>query len=149
MLYGAGSCTGTILLCVGCWYQRKLHIAETNAMALGQHQHQTVSRAYDPNGPPTPASGSRQSRNQSGRSGSRRSQRQRHDNRDRPSNYIHFLGWRRLIQEKLEPSGLPTTLGALLLACFLLYLFFRGSPHSGNSVHKVYIVKKAPTFVED
>jgi len=55
---------------------------------------------------------------------------------------------RRLLQEKFDPTGLPTTLGVLLLICFLSYLYFKGSPIPRKSVHKVYIVKKPPTFLQ-
>merc|ERR1711964_639070 len=60
----------------------------------------------------------------------------------------HTPGQRRLLHEKFDPTGLPTTLGVLLLICFLSYLYFKGSPIPRKSVHKVYIVKKPPTFLQ-
>jgi len=59
-----------------------------------------------------------------------------HDHRDR----------RRLIQEKFDAFGLPTTVAALLIACMMLYLFFTGQSISRKSESKTYIAKKPPTF---
>merc|ERR1711964_697257 len=79
-----------------------------------------------------------------------------------PINYNHIRGYgpmtrrptapppnlRRLLQEKFDPTGLPTTLGVFLLICFLSYLYFKRSPIPRKSVYKVYIVKKPTTFVQ-
>jgi len=68
----------------------------------------------------------------------------------RRNRYAQGGAWndRRLLQEKFDPTGLPTTLGVLLLICFLSYLYFKGSLILRKSVYKVYIVKKPPTFVQ-
>merc|ERR1711964_556164 len=145
--------SGTILLCVSFWYQRKLHLAHSNDMAIrgAQAEHQAaVRQAVRHN------LDEQHSRGEPGHveintfltDEAMRADLRRQSRRSRRSRRRRHRGVRRLIQEKLEPSGLPTTLGAVLLACFLLYLFFKSPSRSRKSMHKVYIVKKAPTFVE-